>query len=94
VDLTYARTWFRCVVRDNGRGIAAEVLQRGREGHWGLTGMRERAQRVGAQVEVRSGADGGTEIEFRIKGRLAYVDARLSDRLRRWLRSTGAGCLV
>jgi signal transduction histidine kinase len=57
----------------------------GREGHWGLTGMRERAQRVGGDLEVRRVADGGTEVEFRIKGRLAYADARRMARVRQWL---------
>jgi signal transduction histidine kinase len=85
VDLTYAADWFRCVVRDNGCGIAPAVVQRGRQGHWGLTGMRERAQRIGAQLEVRSVVDRGTEVEFRIKGRLAYLRSNRIERVRRWL---------
>jgi signal transduction histidine kinase len=85
VDLAYARAWFRCVVRDDGCGIDPGVLQRGREGHWGLTGMRERAQRVGGDLEVRCVADGGTEVEFRIRGRLAYADAQRMARVPQWL---------
>ena len=43
------------VVRDDGRGIAPEVLAQGdREGRWGLVGMRERAARIGAQLLVGS----------------------------------------
>ena len=86
VDLEYARGWFRCAVRDDGRGIEEQVLARGRDGHWGLPGMRERAERLGAELHVRSVARSGTAVEVRIKGRLAYADARPSGRVRQWLR--------
>jgi signal transduction histidine kinase len=41
------------------------VLQGGREGHWGLTGMRERATRIGASLEISSSAS-GTEVHLSI----------------------------
>jgi hypothetical protein len=43
-------------VRDNGCGIKPELLRFGREGHWGLSGMREKAERIGAKFRVMSGA--------------------------------------
>ena len=78
VALVYTRTEFRCVVRDDGQGIDAGVLERGREGHWGLTGMRERAERAGAELHLRSRERAGTEVELRVKGRIAFADARAS----------------
>src|SRR5947208_11418424 len=52
------------LVRDNGRGIDPQVLQQGREGHWGLSGLRERAEKMGARLHVRSRAALGTEVEL------------------------------
>ena len=46
-ELEYTDTHLCMRVRDNGCGIDPQVLQSGREGHWGLAGMRERAERIG-----------------------------------------------
>lgn len=53
----------RVVVSDDGCGIDSEVLRSGRDGHWSLSGMRERAERIGARLKVRSRPTAGTEIE-------------------------------
>ena len=68
----YGVSEFRLVVRDSGRGIDAEVLQSGRTGHWGLVGMRERAERAGGRLKVWSRAGAGTEVELTIPGQIAY----------------------
>ena len=44
VELEYAAKHLRLVVRDNGCGIDPHFLQKGREGHWGLSSMRERKE--------------------------------------------------
>ena len=72
VEVEYAPRDLRVLVRDDGRGISPEVLQSGRAGHWGLTGMRERAERVGGRLSVWSKVAEGTEVELLIPGRLAY----------------------
>jgi hypothetical protein len=54
----------RILVRDDGRGIDAQVLESGTEGHWGPVGMRERAARIGAQLKVWSEVGAGTEVEL------------------------------
>jgi signal transduction histidine kinase len=72
VALEYAPHQFTLRVRDNGRGIDANVLRDGREGHWGLTGMRERAERIGARLTLWSGASAGTEVEFVVPNSVAY----------------------
>jgi signal transduction histidine kinase len=82
VELAYSVSHFRCAVRDDGRGIDVGVLQRGRDDHWGLTGMRERAERVGAELRLRSSATAGTEIELLLDNQLAFGDA--ASFFRRW----------
>ena len=51
-------------------GIPPEVMEKGRRGHYGLQGMRERARRLGAELNVWSGA--GTEVELKIPAPVAY----------------------
>jgi signal transduction histidine kinase/ligand-binding sensor domain-containing protein len=72
VALEYAHHQFTLRVRDNGRGMDADVLRDGREGHWGLPGMRERAERIGARLTLWSGASAGTEVVFVVPNSIAY----------------------
>ena len=52
VEIIYDSREFRLRFRDDGRGIDPEVLEKGgRDGHWGLQGMRERADRMGDPLE-------------------------------------------
>ncbi|HTB12509.1 MAG TPA: two-component regulator propeller domain-containing protein [Bryobacteraceae bacterium] len=83
VELEYAENRFRVLVRDNGCGIDPVVIQSGRKGHWGLPGMRERAERIGASLRVWSGATAGTEVELSIPGHVAFTSA---GRRRSWYR--------
>jgi ligand-binding sensor domain-containing protein/signal transduction histidine kinase len=77
VELAYQPDVLIARVRDDGVGIPREVVQAGgRSGHWGLSGMRERAQRVGAALELHSIAGAGTDVVLRIPGDMAYRDAR------------------
>ncbi len=70
--LEYGRDHFRLLVRDDGQGIDPEVLKAGREGHFGLSGLRERASRIGARLKVRTAADAGTEIDLLVPSVAAY----------------------
>jgi signal transduction histidine kinase len=72
VELEYAARQLRVLVRDDGCGIDPQVVQSGRDGHWGLSGMRERAERVGAKLKVLSHAGSGTEVELRVPGNIAF----------------------
>jgi signal transduction histidine kinase len=72
VVLEYAPKYFRVTVRDNGLGMEAVVIKDGRENHWGLSGMRERADEIGGNLRVLSRAGAGTEIELTIPGHIAY----------------------
>lgn len=72
VELEYANDEFSLRVRDNGQGIDPVVLRDGRDGHWGLRGMRERAERAGARLMLWSSASAGTEIVFIVPKNIAY----------------------
>jgi signal transduction histidine kinase len=76
VEITYAEQFFRLRIRDDGEGIPPEVLKEGRPGHYGLNGMRERAEQIGAKLAIWSGVSGaGTEIELTISASIAYGKA-------------------
>jgi signal transduction histidine kinase len=77
--LEYGSRGLRVLVRDNGRGIDSEVLRSGSDGHWGLAGMRERADRIGAGFRVWSGAGSGTEIELSVPARVAFATEKRRD---------------
>lgn len=74
-ELVYTRAVFKCIVRDDGQGIDPRVLEVGREGHWGLTGMRERIEQAGGALHLRSSAAAGTEIQLSVAGPLAYNES-------------------
>jgi nitrate/nitrite-specific signal transduction histidine kinase len=60
----------------DGKGIDPELLrEEGREGHFGLRGMRERAKLAGGKLTVWSGLDTGTEVELSIPALHAYSSA-------------------
>ena len=65
VQLSFSDDRVRLQVRDAGIGIDESALRAGSlPGHWGLQGMRARAQSIGAVFEVRNRPDAGTEIEL------------------------------
>jgi len=73
VEIRYDTRELRVRVRDDGKGIAPEVLRAGKkEGHFGLSGMRERAELAGGTLTVRSLMAGGTEVDFSAPGARAY----------------------
>ena len=71
VEINYGESDLRLAVRDTGCGIDEEVLRSGRDSHWGLIGMRECAEKMGAQLRVRSRAGAGTELDLTIPGHIA-----------------------
>jgi signal transduction histidine kinase len=71
VDLEYLNG-LRILVRDDGKGMSEHVLRQGTDGHFGLAGMRERADRIGAILGVSSRAGEGTEVSLMVSGDLAF----------------------
>ena len=72
VEVEYASGHLRVLVRDDGRGIDPQVLHSGRDGHWGLSGMRERSEGIGASLKLRSRIGAGTEVELTVPSAIAF----------------------
>jgi signal transduction histidine kinase len=73
VEIAFGEKLFRARIRDDGKGIDPDTLsQREPSRHWGLVGMRERAKRIGGQLNVWSEHKAGTEIELTVPGPIAY----------------------
>lgn len=71
VHVDYGRQWLSIEVRDDGVGLPQDTTARA--GHYGLLGMRERAQRIGGQFRISSQPGSGTQVALRIKARIAYA---------------------
>ena len=67
-EVEYLPRQLRVVVRDNGCGMDPQVVRSGRAAHWGLLGMRERAESIGAQLRIWSRPKAGTEVEISVSG--------------------------
>lgn len=66
VEVERGPLW-RFTVRDNGSGFEARPMSDD-DTHVGLHIMRERAERIGAQVQVRSVPTRGTEVRLELQG--------------------------
>ena len=77
-EITYGERAFRLRIRDDGQGVPPEILEAGRPGHYGLSGMRERARQIGAKLEIWSAAKAGTEIQVSIAGSIVPEESRLT----------------
>ncbi|MGA3135459.1 MAG: two-component regulator propeller domain-containing protein [Terracidiphilus sp.] len=65
VQLEYGADEIALEVRDDGRGFASGEEPESPLGHYGLTGMRERAAAIGGVLEVTSDAGAGTTVRLR-----------------------------
>lgn len=88
VDVEYSRDELTVRVRDDGRGIAPPIVDEGRSGHFGLPGMRERAEQIGAVLRLWSREGAGTEVEIHVPAKTAFTDWS-PGRLGRWWRARG-----
>ena len=84
LELGYAQEHITLQVRDDGAGIPENVLAAGEvPGHWGLTGMRERALKIDATLDFWCPPGRGTVVELRAPASAVYQRKRGA--LRRWL---------
>lgn len=88
-EIRYDAHMLRLRIRDDGRGIDPKVLKEGgKAGHWGLRGLGERAERIGAKLDFWSEAGAGTEVQLAVPAAVAYetlpnsVASRLFGRVR------------
>jgi len=87
VEIAYLN-YFTVAVRDDGRGIDSVVAAHGKEGHFGIRGMRERASRIGAQLSLVAHST-GTEVRLTVPHSIlmwSQPESRFLFRLRSFLR--------
>lgn len=75
LQLEYSDNDFRMRISDDGCGIDPEVLRSGRNGHWGLEVMHERATKIGGMLSISSSEDEGTEVRLSVPRAMAFVVA-------------------
>jgi two-component system, NarL family, sensor histidine kinase DegS len=71
VALTFSPGACALTVQDHGKGFelpdtAAALAELGRQGHYGLANMRERANKVGGRISLSSAPGRGTRIELHV----------------------------
>ena len=71
VELNYAQDLTLRVI-DDGIGIEPAVLLGGKEGHFGLQGMRERAERIAGKLTLVSSPNSGAEITLVVPGGMIF----------------------
>jgi ligand-binding sensor domain-containing protein/signal transduction histidine kinase len=79
VEIRYDTRQLRLRIRDDGKGIDPQLLSAdGPSGHFGLRGMRERAQLLGGQLTIWSEMNSGTEVDLSIPSSGAYTKPGVS----------------
>ena len=68
IQLRFAEKNVELIVEDDGRGFSGEAPSV-REGHYGLTGMKERAKQIGGSLNVSSKAGQGTRVQVEVPQR-------------------------
>jgi signal transduction histidine kinase len=79
-EISYSRKSLTLRVIDDGRGFDAALLNETPRGHFGITGMRERARRISARFEVSTRPGCGSAVEVCVPASIAYgVERRLEE---------------
>ena len=73
IQVSYTPKFFCLLIQDDGIGMNASAFLAHYNGHFGLVGMRERAEAIGGRFSVRSDADRGTSIDLSLPARIAFV---------------------
>ncbi|MET0280434.1 MAG: two-component regulator propeller domain-containing protein [Steroidobacteraceae bacterium] len=72
--VTYGRRALQMRIRDDGVGIDPNVSHgQGREGHFGLAGMRERTRKIRSKLTLASRPGVGTDVLVEIPAKIAYA---------------------
>lgn len=75
VELRFEDEALTLRIEDDGDGMSPALMSgdQVRPGHFGLQGLRERAARLDAALDIRAGDTGGTLVEVRAPARRAYA---------------------
>jgi ligand-binding sensor domain-containing protein len=71
VELRYEQDLY-LRVKDNGVGIDSVVLSQGKDEHFGLQGMKERAARIGGKLTLVSTPTCGTDVVITVPGIIVF----------------------
>ncbi|MDQ2843642.1 MAG: histidine kinase, partial [Acidobacteriota bacterium] len=74
IDIIYQPDHFFLSVSDDGRGVDEKTQTSGRQGHWGIAGMRERAKSIGGQLRILPHVPCGTVVEISLRAAVAYAE--------------------
>jgi signal transduction histidine kinase len=66
IELNYRNDAVHLTVSDDGQGFSPESVPSGESGHFGLLGMRERAEKMGGLLNVSSAPGRGAKIEITV----------------------------
>ena len=66
ISLTYQSDCVTLRVQDDGDGFDVKQAPTSLNGHYGITGMRERARKIGGQIEIQSEIGTGSQIELSV----------------------------
>ena len=73
VFIRFARRGLKISIHDNGIGVSEQHLElRRQEGHWGIAGMCERAEKLRGRLAIASERAGGTVVSLVIPRCLAF----------------------
>lgn len=73
MELDFGAQGLTLLVHDNGKGLDADLLRDGqRDGHWGLVGMRERAQHLHGTLTLQAATPRGLTVRLSIPATRAY----------------------
>lgn len=79
VELGYGRD-LTIRVRDDGHGMDSDTRTKGKESHYGIVGMHERAAGIGAKLMLTSSPGSGTEVELMVPGHIIFDQKHSSAR--------------
>jgi len=70
LEMIFSAEDLSIVFRDNGKGFAvpATPAEFARKGHFGLLGLYERAELLGASLNITSAPKQGTTVSIRVPG--------------------------
>jgi signal transduction histidine kinase len=90
--ITFGEQQFRLLIRDDGVGIESSILAHGgKQDHFGLIGMRERAEGIGGTLSIDSRPGKGTDVVLTLPARRAYEQQLRVWERKRFIWRTGAG---
>jgi signal transduction histidine kinase len=73
VGVAYHHSMLDIRIKDDGIGMEKTLLLAGgRENHWGLASMRERAKKMRGELTLENTSEGGTEVYLRVPAAIAY----------------------